>query len=181
MKISSKKDSLKKQKRIHEQYKQSLKENALFERPLVNMCEVYSLPKPSESKLYIESFLNFDARYTTSKSEERRRYEENVTDKDKFQEELKRMMIAAKNHESFEIDIDDDSEIQYAFTKILSQIRKMKTNEWRPLIYGYGRVFNLNKESDLEDMIRCVLGEITIEEYSSDTDPFLMKLQLRYI
>lgn len=67
--------------------------------------------------------MNIDARYTTSKSEERRSYEENVADKDKFQEELKRMMIADKNHESFEIDIGDDREIQYAFTKVLRQIR----------------------------------------------------------
>lgn len=39
MKISSKKDSLKKQKRIHQKYKQSLKENTLFERSLMNMGE----------------------------------------------------------------------------------------------------------------------------------------------
>ena len=155
----------------------------------MNIGELYSPPKPSENKLYIKSLMNSDAGYTTSKSEERRRYEDNVSDKDNYHRELKRMMIAVKNHESFEIDIDDNSEVQYAFTKVLRHIRtlssglktvrKMKTDEWKPLVYGFdmnehGRIFNLNKESDLEDMIKCILGEITIEEYSSDTDPGLI-------
>ena len=49
-----------------------------------------------------------DLGYTTSKSDERLRYYENVTDKDKYQNEIKRMMIAANNHESFSVDISDD-------------------------------------------------------------------------
>ena len=177
--ISSKKDSLKKQKRSHEQYKQSLKENASFLRSLMNMSDVYTLPKPSESKLYIESLMNIQTEYTTSKTEERRRYEENVTNKEEYQEELKRMMIAVKNHETFTVDIGDDGEKQYAFTKVLRHIRKKKSDEWRPLVYGYdmngnSRVFNVNKESDLEVMIRCILGEITVENYYSDCDPNLV-------
>ena len=121
--------NMKKDMRSQEQYKHGLKENALFERSFMNTGELYSLPKPNEDKQYIESLMNIDSGYSMSKSEERRRYEDNVTDKEKFQEELKRMMIAVKNHESFEVDIGDDSEIQYAFTKVLRQIRKMKSDE----------------------------------------------------
>ena len=75
--------------------------------------------------------MNVDTYYTTTKSDERLRYEENVHDKDEYQNEMKRMMIDVRNHESFEIDIDDDSEKQYAFVKVLRHIRKMKTDEWR--------------------------------------------------
>ena len=177
--MSSMKALTKKQKRNHEQYKQSLKENALFERSLMNMGEVYKLPTPSDTKQYIDSLMNMSLEYTTSTSQERQRYEENVNDKDKYQQEIKRMMIAAKNHESFEVDIGDDSELQYAFTQVLRHIRKMRTDEWRPIVYGYDmngnkRGFNFNKESDLEEMIKCVLGEITVEEFSSDSDPGLV-------
>ena len=177
--MSTMKHQQQKQHQSHEQYKQSLKDTAMFERSLMNMSELYSVPKPSESKLFIESLMNVDTEYTTTKSDERLRYEENVHDKDEYQNEMKRMMLAAKNHESFEIDIDDDSEKQYAFVKVLRYIRKMKTNEWRPIITGYdmngnGRKFSINKELDLETMIRCILGEITVEDYSSDCDPNLI-------
>ena len=125
--------------------------------------------------------MNIDAGYITSKTEERLRYEENVHDKAEYQEDMKRMMLAVKNHESFEVDIDDDTEKQYAFTKVLRQIRKQRSSEWKPLVYGYdmnghGRVFSINKESDLEIMMRCILGEITVEDYFSDTDPGLIGL-----
>ena len=177
--MSSMKASTKQQKRNHEQYKQTLKENALFERSLMNMGEVYKLPTPSDTKQYIDSLMNMSLEYTTSTSQERQRYEENVNDKDKYQQEIKRMMISVKNHESFEVDIGDDSELQYAFTQVLRHIRKMRTDEWRPIVYGYDmngnkRGFNFNKESDLEEMIKCVLGEITVEEFSSDSDPGLV-------
>ena len=57
----------------------------------------------------------------------------------------------------------------------------MKSNKWKPLIFGYdmngrARVFNLNRESNIEDMIRSILGEVTIETYGSDTDPGLIGL-----
>ena len=177
--MSSMKRQQQKQRQSHEHYKQSLKENALFERSLMSMGDVYTLPKPSEDKQYIESLMNIDTGYSTSKTDERRRYEENVNDKSRYQQEIKRMMIAANNHESFEVNIGDDSEIQYAFTQVLRNMRKMKTDEWKPIIYGYDmngnrRGFNLNRESDLEVMIRCILGEITVEEYSSDADPGLI-------
>ena len=64
----------------------------------MNIGNVYTLPKPSESKLYIESLMNIDMGYTTSKTEERRRYEENVTNKEEYQEEFRRMMIAVKKN-----------------------------------------------------------------------------------
>lgn len=139
------------------QREQSLKDDALFNR----------------------YFGDIDTGYTTSKTEERRRYEENVHDKDAYREDMREMMLAVKNHESFEVDIDDGSEKQYAFVKVLRQIRKQKSSEWKPLVYGYdmdghGRVFSVNKELDLETMIRCILGEITVEEYYSDCDPNLI-------
>ena len=49
--ISSKKDSLKKQKRSRDVYKQTLKENALFERSLMNMGDVYHI---NESKQFFD-------------------------------------------------------------------------------------------------------------------------------
>ena len=44
----------------------------------------------------------------------------------------------------------------------------MKSNEWKHLAYGYDmngywRVFHVNKDVDLEGMIRCILGEICVE------------------
>lgn len=38
------------------------------------------------------------------------------------------------------------------------------------------RIFNLNKVVNFNDMIKCILGEITIESYSSDCDPGLIGL-----
>ncbi|KAK8847074.1 hypothetical protein M9Y10_019651 [Tritrichomonas musculus] len=156
----------------------SSKENKEFVKSLMNMNPIYSDPSKL-NKEFIESFMNIDTGYTSSKTEERRRYEENVQDKSEYQSEMKRMMTAVKNHESFEITINDNSEKQYAFTQVLRNIRKMKSSEWKPLVYGYdmngyGRVFHLNKELDLETMIRCILGEITVEQYSSDCDPNLV-------
>ncbi|KAK8885922.1 hypothetical protein M9Y10_041380 [Tritrichomonas musculus] len=42
---------------------------------------------------------------------------------------MKRMMIAVKNPESFEVDIDDDDEKQYAFVRLEVKIIKMTKNE----------------------------------------------------
>lgn len=39
------------------------------------------------------------------------------------------MMIAVKNPESFEVDIDDDDEKQYAFVRLEVKIIKMTKNE----------------------------------------------------
>lgn len=93
----------------------------------MNMGELYSTPKPR----VFESLMNIDAGYITSKTEERLRYEENVHDKAEYQEDMKRMMLAVKNHESFEVDIDDDTEKQYAFTKVL---RQQRSSEWKPIV-----------------------------------------------
>ena len=53
--MSTMKRQQQKQHQSREQYKQSLKDTAMFERSLMNMSELYSVPKPSESKLFIES------------------------------------------------------------------------------------------------------------------------------
>ena len=156
--ISSNKGSLKKQRQSHESYKRSLRDTALFKRSLMNMNPIYSNTSSKENKEFvkslmnmnpiysdpsklnkefIESFMNIDTGYTSSKTEERRRYEENVQDKSEYQSEMKRMMTAVNKHESFEIDINDNSEKQYAFTQVLRNIRKMKSSEWKPLVYGY--------------------------------------------
>ena len=146
-----------------------MKETAMFERSLMNMNFIYSDQTPSESKQYIESLMNIDTGYAMSRTKERPRYEENVHDKVEYQDEMKRMMIAVKNQESFEINIDDKGVKQQAFIQVLQHILKMKTNEWRQIIYGYnmkdiGRMINLNRESDIETMIRCILDEMTVEE-----------------
>ena len=78
------------------------------------------------------------------------------------------MMITGKKHETFEVNICENSGISYTFTKGLRRIRKMKSNEWKHLAYGYDmngywRVFHVNKDVDMEVMIRCILGEITVE------------------
>lgn len=101
--------SLKDQRQSHEQYKQTLKDNALFD------C----------------SFMSIDTGYKTSKTEERLHYEENVHDKAEYQKYMKRMIITVKNHESFEVDIDDDTKKQYAFTKVL---RQQRSSEWKPIV-----------------------------------------------
>lgn len=78
-----------------------------------------------ESNEFVDSLMNMDAGYVSSKTNERLRYEENVHDSDKYQSEISRMMIAARKHESFEVTINDDSEIQYAFAQVLRYISKM--------------------------------------------------------
>ncbi|KAK8895923.1 hypothetical protein M9Y10_013809 [Tritrichomonas musculus] len=126
-----------------------------------------------------EQLMNIKIEFKDTKTAERRQYEENVHDKKKYQAEYKRMMIAAKNHESFEVNINDDSEVQYAFTQVLRYIRKHSSLEYKPIVYGYDmndncRMFNLSKEVNFEDLLKCILGEITIESYSSDSDPALI-------
>ena len=73
---------------------------------------------------FIDSLMNINAGYTTSKTAERIRYEENVHDTTKYHDEMKRMMTAVKKHDTFEVDINDDSEKQYAFTQVLRYIGK---------------------------------------------------------
>ena len=46
------KESIKKQHRSHDQFKQSLKDTALFERSMMNMSEVYSTSS-KENREYI--------------------------------------------------------------------------------------------------------------------------------
>ena len=130
---------------------------------------------------FIESLMNINAGYTASKTLERRRYEENVHDTDKYQHEIKRMMIAVRHQESFEVDISDDSEVQFAFTQVLRRIRKINSSSYKPMIFGYTldnrtKVFNLNNGNDLEALISSILGEVTVETFGSDTDPELIGL-----
>ena len=128
-----------------------------------------------------EQLMNIKFEFKDTRITERRQFEENVHDKKKYQKEYKRMMIAAKNHESFEVNINDDSEVQYAFTQVLRYIRKTSSSEYKPTVYGYDmnnncRMFNLSKEVNFEDLLKCILGEITIESYCSDSDPALIGL-----
>ncbi|KAK8895713.1 hypothetical protein M9Y10_013597 [Tritrichomonas musculus] len=91
--ISSNKESLKKQRQSRESYKRSLRDTALFERSLMNMNPIYSNTSSKENKEFVkslmnmnpiysdpsklnkefvESFMNIDTGYTSSKTEERR-------------------------------------------------------------------------------------------------------------
>ena len=117
--------------------------------------------------------MNVDAGYSQAKTPERIRYEENVHDADKYQDAIRDMMIKCRKHESFSVDINNDSEIQYAFTQVLRYIRKHRDNNIKPMVFGYdlnnhSKVFSLNKESDTEAMIKSILGEVTVEIISSN-------------
>lgn len=95
--------------------------------------------------------MNIDSGYTATTTEERLRYEKNVYDKAAYKEIMKRMMVAVNNHASFKVDINVDSEKQYAFVKELRQIHKQISSKWKPIVYGYdmncnSRAINLNKE-----------------------------------
>lgn len=90
-------------------------------------------------------------------------------------------MTAARKIESFEITINNDSEIQYAFAQVLRNISKMNWQGAKPVVLGvdmegHGKVFSLSNESNLEELIRGILGEVTVESYGSDTDPGLIGL-----
>ena len=76
-----------------------------------------------DTEQFIDSLMNIDAGYT-SKTAECICYEENGHDTTKYHDEMKRMMIAVKKYETFEVDINDDSEKQYAFTQVLRYIGK---------------------------------------------------------
>lgn len=134
-----------------------------------------------EDDQFVESLMNIDAGYTSSKTVERQRYEENVHDTDKYQREIIRMMTAVRHQESFEVDINDDTEVQFAFTQVLRRIRKIISSSYKPMIFGYTldnrfKVFNLNNGDDLEALISAILGEVTVESFGSDDDPALIGL-----
>lgn len=41
---------------------------------------------------------------------------------------------------------------------------------------GHGKTFSLTNESNLEEFIKSILREITVESYGLDTDPGLINL-----
>ena len=129
---------------------------------------------------FIDSLMNINAGYT-SKTAERIRYEENVHDTTKYHDEMKRMMTAVKKHDTFEVDINDDSEKQYAFTQVLRYIRKNKSTMPKPVVLGYtldgdSKAFPLNNELAIDEAINAILGEVTVESFGSDTNPGLIGL-----
>lgn len=60
--------------------------------------------------------------YNSTKSRERERYEEEVLDKKRFQQNVKQMMVSVKKHRNIEVDIRDDDEKLFAFTKVIREL-----------------------------------------------------------
>lgn len=70
----------------------------------------------------------------SSKTLERQRYQENVHDTDKYKRKIIRMMTAVRRKESFEVDINDYTEVQFAFAQVLRGIRKINSSSYKPMI-----------------------------------------------
>lgn len=55
------------------------------------------------------------------------RYEENVNNINKYQAAIQLTMIKSRNHESFNMNINQDRKIKYAFIQVLRYIRKQSS------------------------------------------------------
>ena len=100
--LSTKRKQHKQEQQQRQVYHQQLKDTALDER----------------------SILMIQPLYQDTKTLERKYYEENVTSKKKFEATMKSMMKDAKNHIGCTVDIGDDSEKLYAFTKLLQHLHQ---------------------------------------------------------
>ena len=154
--IGKKKKQQQTKKQSRTEYKQSLKQNALEER----------------------NILNINAQYQSTKSAERKYYEENVNDKTKFEKEMKNMMKDIKNRIGFTVDIGDDSEKLYAFTKALRYLHQHYNYKDRikPFIQAYDlenrkKQFTLSNSIDIENLVSNILGTIDVESQFSDDAP----------
>ena len=155
-KLSLKKNSEQQAKTRRQQYREHLKQTALEEREMMNI----------------------HARYHTQKSAERRYYEENVHNKKKFQREMKQMMNDAKHNIGFEVDIGDDAERIYAFTKVLRHLHSQfrPTDRVKPYIEvsdisGRTKRLTLRNSIDIERLVENFLGEIDVSQNYSDDPP----------
>ena len=154
--ITKDKQSRKRNSQKQQQYKQQLKQTAIDEREMMNI----------------------NPQYQTTKSAERRYYEENVNDKRKFEREMKQMMNDAKHNIGYEVDIGDDSERLYAFSKVLRYLHShfKSTNKVKPFIQVFdlsGRIkrFTLSNSLDIDNLVNNLLGTIDVESQFSGDAP----------
>ncbi|KAK8898932.1 hypothetical protein M9Y10_001224 [Tritrichomonas musculus] len=159
--IKSMKNEYKQKQKQRNEYKQRIKNEAISEREAVN------------------DLFKTNSIYEDTKSADRKHYEELVTDKKEFQNEMKKMMIDAKNKVGFEVNIGDDGEKQLAFTKVLEYLHKTQKGYVYPVVLsrelgGRERWFTVNNTNNVKAMIGHILGEITVDTEASDTNPMVM-------
>ena len=156
-KIRNEKINRQQQKQQRKQYKQSIKEAASIEKSLFNL--------PT----------NF---YTTSKTEERKAYENRireVSNKSNFQKYMKEFMNNVNHKISFETVIGDDEDKRLAFCEMLRHCYSLDVNV-RPVIKahtidGTYKYFTLSDNHDLNNTIGHIAGTIDLTTYSSDENP----------
>lgn len=74
-------------------------------------------------------------------------------------------MIAVKNQETFEVNIKDDSEIQYYFALVVKYIPKDKPSAPKTMAVGYtldgaSKSFPPNNELAVDEVVNAILGQI---------------------
>ena len=144
----------KQQKQKREQYRKQLKDTATEER----------------------SILNVNPLYQDTKTLERKYYEENVSNKKKFEATMKQMMLDSKKHVGCTVDIGDDNEKLYAFTKLLHHLHQHQksTDRIKPVVFGEDlngtkKIFTLTNNLDINLLINNILDGIDIGSTFSDT------------
>ena len=106
-----------------------------------------------------------------------RLYGDHYYDETKYQDELERMMTAANNHDAFEVNIDNNIETQHAFIQVLRYIRDNRSRFPTASVLSYDnedrhiKSFPINNELTIDEVIDGILGNITVEQFGSDTDP----------
>ena len=127
--------------------------------------------------------------YADTKSQFRREYNRRAKQyqkKDKFKEEMRKLMIPAGQGIGFATDINQDEDKRYAFTEALRQIHK-KTNVGRPIVKaialdGTYKYFTLSDKHNIESTLGHITGELDLSEDQSDTNPYIsnMFIPVRY-
>ncbi|KAK8840742.1 hypothetical protein M9Y10_030519, partial [Tritrichomonas musculus] len=143
----------------NEQYKQHIKQNAIEERQMMN---------------------DVNDVYHESKSDERKAYEQRVSDvKDKkqYKEYMKHFIYNTNNEISFEIDIGDDEDKRIAFTEMLRYIYSHKTTT-RPVVKAYSldgsyKWFTLSNKFNMDSTIGHIAGTIDLNTDESDMNPYI--------
>ena len=103
--------------------------------------------------------------YADTKSQFRREYNRRAKQyqkKDKFKEEMRKLMIPAGQGIGFATDINQDEDKRYAFTEALRQIHKKK-NVGRPIVKaialdGTYKYFTLSDKHNIESTLGHITG-----------------------
>lgn len=143
----------------NEQYKQHIKQNAIEERQMMN---------------------NVNDVYHESKSDERKAYEQRISevkDKKQYKEYMKQFIYNTNDEISFEIDIGDDEDKRIAFTEMLRYIYSHKTTT-RPVVKAYSldgsyKWFTLSNKFNMDSTIGHIVGTIdlnTDEDFRDSKD-----------